>query len=93
MPIGANLQLDWKTIGVGALAVVGLYLFFKGEAKAGAEAVGTAINPLDGNNVVSRAANATTAALTGRQNETSGSFVFRLFNSEDAARLDKYTAK
>lgn len=96
MPAIADINVDWKIIAVAAVSVVGLYVFFKGEAKAvvsaavdGAKAAGALANPTKQDNIADRIADGITESITQRENDSFGKFIWRAFASdEDIAALD-----
>lgn len=101
MPAIADINVDWKIIAVAAVSVVGLYVFFKGEAKAaagaaveGAKAAGALVNPTAQGNLADRIADGVTESLTMREDDSLGKFIWRAFASdEDIAALDASMAK
>lgn len=89
MPGLVNATIDWKTIGAAGVVVAGLYFLLKHEAKAGAEAAGTAakavgglVNPTAQNNLADRAADGLTESLTMRENDSFGKFLWRQFHTD-----------
>ena len=82
------MNISEKKILVGALAVVGLTLFFKSQAKQGVEEVkevlsdaGQAVNPVNPDNVFSSSVNAVVSAIAGTET-TLGSVLFDALNDE-----------
>lgn len=77
-------EVKGSEIVILAVVAVGLYWLAKNEVKAGAAAVGNAINPLSQTNVFNRAVNATGAAVTGTKpgDWSLGSWVYDLTHDE-----------
>lgn len=82
------MSVDAKTIAVGALAIVGLTLFFKRQAKQAVEeateVVGDAaqaVNPVNPGNIFNSGVNAVVSAIAGEET-TLGGVLFDVLNDD-----------
>lgn len=93
----ADINVDWKIVAAGTVAAIVLYSFFKGEAKAvaeaavdGAKAAGALVNPTAQGNIADRIADGITESITMREGDSLGNFIWRAFaTDEEIATLDR----
>lgn len=70
------VAMNEKTIAVGAVAVIVLYLFFKKEAAQAIAAVGQAVNPTSDKNLAYSGVNAVGSAVSGQSDWTLGGWLY-----------------
>lgn len=70
---------DKQLLGIGVVVAVGGYLVWK----RGLPAIGSAINPVNQENIFYQGTNAVGEALTGKENFSLGSWIYDLTHDTD----------